>query len=186
MGAVKEMLNNELSKANMRAQHKGFVDWIGDLIPLDIPQGQRVPLDAVQVGNDWYTVAQLDAAWSDYVDAGLPDFHIHEYICDDTAIRYIHTQATQGRGIRITEEINGRIVGMSPAYSVTTAALALHAARTNFPRPDHTYRVWRILDGGRRARCIGEMPAYYPAAPLADIPADTSPGPMLHAADFKA
>ena len=64
--------------------------------------------------------------------------------------------------IRITYEIDGRIVELSPRYSVPVAALALNYVRANFPRPGQ-YRVWSIKDHGARAVCIGNMPACYPA-----------------------
>lgn len=87
--------------------------------------------------------------------------------------------APTSRAYRITYHEGGRLISMSPALeTIGDIAVAIHIQRAENPLPGE-YRVWRIAQGGATARMIGNPPAYYPLTPLADIPADPTPGPML-------
>ena len=69
--------------------------------------------------------------------------------------------------IRITHEIDGRIISLSPRYTVPAAAAVLHSCRAKYPTAGR-YRVWRIKDQGARAVCIGDMPACYPVQTMTE------------------
>ena len=73
------------------------------------------------------------------------------------------------RPYRITYHENGRLISMSPPLdTIGDIAVALHMERSVNPLPGE-YRVWRIAQGGKTARLLGNPPAYYPAPTLSDL-----------------
>jgi hypothetical protein len=150
-------LDAEITTAKKWLEDSDFRDYLRcNFRPL--AKGEEAPCDALEVRGRFYRLDDVCAAWDCYGEQEAEREEENDWI---DALPPIGAPPIR-RPYRITYHENGRLISMSPALeTIGDIAVAIHNQRAYNPMPGE-YRVWRIAEGGKTARLMGNPPAYYP------------------------